>query len=442
MKIPAALITIAMCACLFCCCGGVALADTEGPDGRTPPARQLLVMLRLPTAHFRSDGNYGNGWDAQLGRHARRRVAEALASDLQLRVGAEWSMTSLGLDCFVMELPSGADAPALQRALERRPEVESVEPMHEYHALEAVRTGRGLQAPDSHDDPLYALQPTARRWHLAELHAVSTGRGVTVAVIDSGVDSAHIELHGHVAVNRDFVATGSVPAEDHGTAVAGIIAAIPDNHLGIAGVAPAVRLLALRACGQAGEADATVTRCNSFALAKALQTALDERADVINLSLAGPDDRLLARLIDVALARGACVVAAADPHAAGGSFPASHAGVVAVRGEDQTVPPTALPAPGQDIPTTLPGERWGFVSGSSFAAAEVSGLVALLRELERAGPQADAWWSSGAAAPGSARRTEGKLLDPCALAAALVHNCVCACADHVDNALPHDFSRN
>lgn len=442
MKFTAAVFAVLMFACLSWWRDGVAFADAGDTGGQTPPGRQMLVMLRLPIAHFRSDGSYRQGWDVQLGRRARRRVAEALASDLRLRVGSDWSMTSLGLACFVMELPPGADALALQRALESRPEVESVEPMHEYHALEAAPAARGSQALGTHDDPLYALQPTARRWHLAELHAVSTGRGVTVAVIDSGVDSGHIELHGQVAANRDLVAAGDVPAEDHGTAVAGIIAAIPDNHLGIAGVAPAARLLALRACQQTDEAGATATRCSSFALAKALQTALDEGADVINLSLAGPDDRLLARLIEVALARGVCVVAAADPHAVGGSFPASHAGVVAVRAEGQEVPRQALSAPGQDIPTTLPGERWGFVSGSSFAAAEVSGLVALLRELERAGPRVDAWWSATAAAPRSARRVAGTSLDPCSLAAALVRNCVCACADHADAALPHDLPRN
>ena len=167
--------------------------------------------------------------------------------------------------------------------------------------------------------------------------------------------------------------------ETHGTEVAGLIAARADNALGIAGVAPQARLLALRACWQDDRNGRA--RCNSFTLAKALQFAIDQRAQVINLSLGGPRDVLLGRLVDVALARGASVVAAVDPRAPDAGFPASLPGVIAVAGDpSRALPIRAFLAPADALPTTTVDGGWGLVNGTSFAAAQVSGLIALLRD--------------------------------------------------------------
>ncbi len=151
--------------------------------------------------------------------------------------------------------------------------------------------------------------------------------------------------------------------------------------MGIVGIAPEARLLALRACWETAQrADPAV--CGGFTLAKALQFALEANAQVINLSLGGPRDRLLERLLDAALSRGVTVVSAADPQSRDGGFPASHRGVLAIAGDDaQDVAGDILRAPGRDIPTTVLGGKWGFVTGTSFAAAHITGLVALLREL-------------------------------------------------------------
>ncbi len=105
------------------------------------------------------------------------------------------------------------------------------------------------------------------------------------------------------------------------------------------------------------------------------------------MSLSGPDDPLLGRLLDVAEEHGITIVAAFDPALPGGGFPASHSGVVAVvdEGSEATVA-GIFGAPGRDIPTTQPHGGWFFVNGSSFAAAHVSGLFALLRERNRRPP--------------------------------------------------------
>jgi subtilisin family serine protease len=206
--------------------------------------------------------------------------------------------------------------------------------------------------------------------------------------------------------------------ERHGTGVAGVIAARGEKGAGILGVAPEARLMALRACWQPNPA-AGETVCDSLSLAKALHFAIDNRAEVINLSLSGPPDPLLGRLLDVAESRGITIVGAFDPAAAGGGFPAQHQGVLAVSDQLVARPRDGLySAPGRDIPTTQPGGRWSLVNGSSYAAAHVSGLVALLRQ--RASPPVDGRFLVAA-------KTGGGAIDACASLVRVAGPCDCAC---------------
>jgi subtilisin family serine protease len=273
-------------------------------------------------------------------------------------------------------------------------------------------------------DPLYAVQPVATVWHLDELHAHATGKGVRVAIIDSGVDRDHPDLRGQVAVSRDFVSGHGSPGEAHGTEVAGIIAAIGGNGLGIVGVAPQARLLALRACWENSHAAAS---CSSFTLAQALQFAIDARVQVLNLSLTGPPDRLLARLLDAALARGVSIVGAVDASAADGGFPASHPGVLAVDGLTHIAPIAAVRAPADGIPATRADGSWGLVSGTSFAAAQVSGLMALVRQES---PRLDPAQLLTAMAPARtvlSATERPRAINACAVMQRASGHCVCAC---------------
>jgi hypothetical protein len=358
--------------------------DVDADDAAAPTGvdRQLLLMLRVPPPHFRPEAGYGGGYRDAPGRDARRRVARSLARAHGLRLLDDWPMPALGLDCFVMEAPSADLRARLLAQLAADPRVESVEPMQAFRVL-----ADGMAADG---DPLAATQPAVADWHLRELHKLATGRHVTIAALDTGIDATHPDLRGQPLQTRNFIDGNAYAAETHGTAVAGIIAARADDGIGIAGIAPGARLLGLRACSQLARGGAA---CSSFSLAKALQFALEAKAQVFNLSLTGPRDRLLGRLLDVALARGVSVVGAVDVQAADGGFPASHPGVLAVAGLQSsrpsaagalpsgTFPMSVLRAPDRGIPAPRPGGGWDLVSGTSFAAAQVSGLVALLREL-------------------------------------------------------------
>ncbi|MDB5447410.1 MAG: hypothetical protein JWQ97_2727 [Phenylobacterium sp.] len=378
--------------------------------GPGPETHEVLVLVRLPPEHFRPGGDYGGGYTDAISRRAERKLAGRIARAHGLKLVDDWPMPLLGLDCFVMSAPPAQSAELAAQALAHDPGVLWSEPMHLYHAES--------QAAAAYNDPLFPVQPAAKAWRLAELHRFATGRRVSVAVIDSLVEANHPDLAGQVVASADFAPVQARFAEQHGTGVAGLIAAKADNGVGIVGVAPQARLMALRACWQlAGAAPGTV--CDTVSLAKALHFAIEHRAQVINLSLAGPPDILLSRLLDLALARGVTVVTAYDPHLPKGGFPASHTGVIRVADESLAgLQPGVYSAPGRDVPTTQPGGRWSLVDGSSFAAAQVSGLVALLRQRTSAGAGAITL---------VAARADGGAIDACATLTRRAQTCACAC---------------
>jgi subtilisin family serine protease len=378
-------------------------APASAPDASE---REIMVMVPHPPEHFRPNSSYGGSYGDELARSARERLAHRIARKHGLTLVDNYPMPLIGVDCFIMAVPAGRSIEAAVQEVSNDTSVAWSQPVTMFKAQSAQAW---------HNDPLYAAQPTARQWQLADLHRVSTGRGIKVAVIDSAIDIHHPDLAGQILLNRNFVAGSDFPAELHGTEVAGIIAAKADNRLGVAGVAPGARLIGLRACWQKSP---SATVCDSFSLAKALYFAIEDKADVINLSLGGPDDRLLRELLTVARSHGAAVVVAYDPSQPDGGFPASMPGVIAVSNAALAgLRRSVYTAPGRDVPTTLPGGRWYLVSGSSFAAAHVSGLVALIR-----GRDASAHPTLVSRGPGSGT------IDACATVARLFADCNCSCS--------------
>lgn len=350
------------------CAVAAALAWTAPAHAADGENGQVMVMLRMPPPHYQPNGAYQGAYGGEEGRGARMRIANRLAKTYGLSVVTEWPMPRLGVHCFVMESQSGVSAEDLAARLSKESNVSWSEPMHIY------------DAQNSGPDPLLQAQPALSAWNLNDLHRAATGRNVQVAVIDSAIDPAHPDLAGQIALTRNFLQTPPrAGGETHGTGVAGVIAAREGNGVGIAGIAPDARLLSLRACSQD---NANATSCDTLSVARALDFALGRNAQVVNLSFSGPPDLLLSRLLDLALARGMFVVAAYNRGHDKGGFPASYPGVIAVN--DAAAPKGAFQAPGRDIPTSEPGGKWGVVNGSSFAAAHVSGLLALVRQRDPA----------------------------------------------------------
>ncbi|HEU4619421.1 MAG TPA: S8 family serine peptidase [Gammaproteobacteria bacterium] len=345
------------------------------------PARILLTVAERGPAGLALTG-------APEGRYLRRRaygptpgvdrILDALAREHGLKRIEGWPIRSLDVYCEVFEVGDASKVDAVLEELKADDRVQLAQRMNTFETL----TGR---AEERADDPYADLQPAALQLDLPEAHRVATGKGVLVAVIDSAVDTKHPDLAGRVRLERDFVDGHGSPkrGEVHGTAVAGIIGSLMDNREGIVGVAPDVDIAALRACWPVDEHESGA-RCSSFSLAQALEVAIEIRAAVINLSLTGPRDPLLESLLDQAQRRGAVVVAA-QPEAGTrqDSFPASHPRVIVVRGSAAAGDPASpylLSAPADEILTTVPDRGYAFLSGTSLAAAHVSGVVALLME--------------------------------------------------------------
>jgi hypothetical protein len=318
---------------------------------------------------------YGDTGRYRGSLQARQQMAE-IARQHDLRPLDDWPITLLDLYCVVFELPPGRPRDEFLAAIAAHPQVVLAQPMQQFSTLAA-----GALGPRSGGVSFATTNiPAAHEWAM--------GRGIKVALVDTGIDREHPGLQGRVLRQLDFVGAKAFPPaeEAHGLAVAGVIAARANQELGMVGVAPQAELLALRACWHTDPVHAV---CNSFTLARGIAAAVDHGADVINLSLTGPPDPLLERLLTAAMKQKVVVIGAV-PESGTAGFPTTVRGVIPVRSAELAGMTRAgeLPAPGHNILTLRPGGGYELASGSSLAAAHISGVVALL--LERRGDLASA----------------------------------------------------
>jgi hypothetical protein len=354
-------------------------ADVASMDSSRDIVLAVANPIEPPAMHagssllgYAAPAHYG------AGSHAAATL-DALQQHYGWSEVAGWPIKALKLYCIVLRPAPGSSREAMLQALGKDVRVALAEPLHDY-ATYADQPPRAQH----YNDPYAQLQRGFVETDAALAHGVSQGRGVQVAVVDTGADLAHPELEGRIRVTQNLVdddarAFGS---DRHGTEVAGIIAATGNNRQGIVGIAPDAEISVYKACWYAGP-EARGARCNSFTLAKALAAILDTDARIVNLSLGGPADPLLGQLLGQLLEQGRIVVAAMPPGGSLGGFPDNKPGVLVVRVTAGTpAPPGVLGAPGHDILSTEPGGGYDFSSGSSMAAAHVSGIVALLLALD------------------------------------------------------------
>lgn len=323
------------------------------------------VLGYVPSAH------YGAGQRAIS-------VLAALKQRYALREVSGWPIKALDLYCVVLQPPPGVDRDELIAALSKDERVQLAQPLQDYSVYSTDDT-----TAHKYNDPYADLQRGFVETDAALAHNVSQGDGVRVAIVDTGVDLTHPDLRDHVVDTRNVVDDDSTAfdRDHHGTEVAGVIAAIGDNHQGMVGIAPKAKLNVYKACWYPTDASGGA-RCNSFTLAKALAAIGDTDARIVNLSLGGPADPLLSKLLARILSDGRIVITALPPDGRPSGFPDGAAGVIVVRSTATTpAPPGVVSAPGNDILTTQPGGGYDFTSGSSMATAHVSGIVALMLAL-------------------------------------------------------------
>jgi subtilisin family serine protease len=242
----------------------------------------------------------------------------------------------------------------------------------------------GVQAQQpARQDPLAAdasAQYVVRKLHLIEAHRINRGDDVLVAVIDSRIDKNHPDLVGAIADEFDALGTPT-PPHAHGTAIAGAIAA----NSKLVGVAPKVRLLAVRAFSGAGESAQSTT----FNILKGIDWAAAKNARIINMSFAGPADPMLRQMLAIANGRGIVLIAAVGNAGPKSPllYPGADAGVIGVTATDaddklmpqaNRGPQVAVAAPGVEILAAAPDGKYQITSGTSVAAAHVSRVAALL----------------------------------------------------------------
>ena len=306
-------------------------------------------------------------------------LAQAIATDYNLTRSGAFPLKAIGVQCLVFALESSQSINALVSRLNADPRVSLAQENQIFDSLQARSSIQYM-----------TLQYGVRLINALQVQHRSTGRGVRVAVVDTGLARDHPDLKTQIFQTMNFVEHGAknFDRDRHGTAVAGIIAAHADDGFGIVGVAPDAQLLALKACWYP-ELKNDQALCSSWTLAKAIDFAINADSQILNMSLAGPSDPLLTWLIEAAVARDITVVAAtASGHQSPG-FPASLDNVIAaiacnanglVNTPEWGAFKQPLAAPGIEILSTAPDESYDFFSGSSLAAAHISGIVALLLE--------------------------------------------------------------
>jgi subtilisin family serine protease len=359
--------------------------------------RQVMLMLKSTRTALSAWDDFGAGYGSARQRSRALAAAEAIARQHDLTLIDDWPMPALDVHCVVLGLKPGQDRTQVIAALGADPRVAWAQPLQAFHTL-----GAGGPPRAGWESAWAGLDRLHTRW---------TGRGITIAGVDTGVDLRHPDLAGQWADPQNFVAGAGFEAELHGTAMAGVMVARADADVGVRGVAPGARLVPLRACWQQRGEPAT---CSSFTLAKAIQYAIRRNVQVMNLSLSGPQDLLLERMIDAAVRQGMVVVSAVDESGPTPGFPAVHRKVIAVA--SRALPGdrlAAIVAPGEDILTTTPHASWGFLSGASLSSAHIAGLTALVLEAAPGMTPAQVRAALEQANPAPDRGTPAPMIDPC-----------------------------
>jgi subtilisin family serine protease len=343
----------------------------QSPSGQ-PPARATRSGAHVPSANERR--YVPNEVVVEVASSMSAQAVQALALRHRLVRLETVNLQLAGTTVLRWRIPDRRSVPAVVRALGAERVVMSVQPNFLAELQEAP------QAEPAAVTPLE--QYSLAKLRLPQAHSLATGNKVLIAVIDSGVDAEHPELAGMIVDSFDAIGTGD-KVHSHGTGIVGAIVA----RARLKGAAPAAQILAVRAFGaHRGSNEGT-----TFAILKGLDWAVARGARIINMSFAGPRDPAVVRSLAAARGQGIVLIAAAGNAGPKSPplYPAADPNVIAVTATDENDKlfhaanrgrHIAVAAPGVDLLLPALDGEYKMVSGTSFAAAEVSGAVALILE--------------------------------------------------------------
>ncbi|MBI5597811.1 MAG: S8 family serine peptidase [Elusimicrobia bacterium] len=297
-------------------------------------------------------------------------------------------------------------APQAAMRLKANPAVEAVEPNEYRKWIEAapaplssvafptpaaaLRTAAPVPSLGPGEPKADAEKPSEVPWGVERLHAPqiwsrATGKGVKVAVIDTGIDATHPDIAPNHAGGFNAVEPGSEQTDEHGhgTHVAGTVAGA-SNKMGVIGVAPEARLYGVKVLDKDGGGTTDI-------VVAGIAWTVENGMQVVNMSLGGPSSTALKKAVQKAAAAGVVIVAAAgnDPEAPV-SAPAMYPEAIAVSAStaqdgladfSTTGPEVDFIAPGHEIVSAWPGRKLAKLSGTSMASPHVAGLAALAVQL-------------------------------------------------------------
>ena len=362
-----------------------AVAQNGAPQGPPPPPgngigrnqseRSISGVPPLNETRFVS-----NEVLLQFAPEVDKARIEAVAGPLGMTVLDTEPMGLGGRTIMRFSFADGTDIRTLIRTLEANQIVASAQPNYKF-SLGQDEDATGSLPPPKEAEQYDNAQYVVEKLKLGAVHRRAEGDNVTVALIDSEIDTHHPDLDGVVIDEFDAVGGESKPHK-HGTGMAGAIA----SHRRLMGVAPGVHILAIRAFSDTATGGAEGT---SFQIVRGMDWAISKGARVVNMSFAGPRDLMLERALKAARDKGIVLIAAAGNAGPKSPplFPGADPNVIAVTATDaydhlfagaNRGKYVALAAPGVDVLVPAPEETYDLTTGTSVAAAHVSGVAALL----------------------------------------------------------------
>ncbi|WP_164503598.1 S8 family peptidase [Pleionea sediminis] len=365
-----------------------------------------VIVLEDPRSPRRKRLHRGVGYQSLKNYDNDRileRLTESIVSEYRLELDTQWPIISLNVHCLIVTLDNRRQSVLKKLSDDER--VRWVQPYNEFTGTlsedlktssdnsktnKTTPTKASNQLVNQFSDPYFKLQSSFKQLRLEKLLMQLDGDGVTVAVVDSGVSVNHPDLKSAKIHHLNFVDAQSdnpkleshLENEYHGTAVASLIVAQRNNQEGMVGIAPSATLYGYRGCWQESS---SLTKCNSLSLSRALDEAVRLSPDIINLSLTGPQDRLLNNLLNMLISQGTLVVTAYDKERLRDRFPKPQPGVY-VAGDpsvDSINMDDVSFVPGNQILTASPGTGYDFRTGHSLSAAQLTGILALIKQHTR-----------------------------------------------------------